>query len=266
MTAHATVEERQRCLAAGMNDHIAKPIDPALLIETVGRVVARAGSSRPNPSAAVPAPAAQDSAAVPTVDGLDTADALLRVGGNRALYRKLLRQFVDEQATALEQVAHALAAGDRNTARRFAHTLKGVAGNIGATAVRAASGDLERSINDGSGDDAVATAARRTAAVLDPLIAALREALATDAPKRSHPDAITASTDSAQVRAAAAQLARLLSDLDPEAAEFIESNRPALGALFPSGAWQDFAHLVQGYEFAAAQSRLADAVAQFQGT
>src|SRR5262249_31931674 len=53
MTAHATMEERQRCLAAGMNDHISKPIDPEILLGTVGRfystgnVATSAGANRP---------------------------------------------------------------------------------------------------------------------------------------------------------------------------------------------------------------------------
>ena len=103
----ATLEERQRCLAAGMNAHVAKPIDPALLFETLARfyqpppercAVANAaghGSGSDGSSPIAPRATAVVDAGVPAVEGLDTADGLLRVAGNKTLYTKLLRQFVN---------------------------------------------------------------------------------------------------------------------------------------------------------------------------
>ena len=168
MTAHATIEERQRCLAAGMNDHISKPIDPALLFETVGRFYkpapgqrAAVGLRRVGPlteaartkvarnrsgdEAEVRAPKPQD---LPSVEGLDTKDGLTRVAGNQKLYLKLLRQFAEQQGPSVEQITAALAQGDTALAERLAHTLKGVAGNIGAKPVQAAAGALEKLIRD----------------------------------------------------------------------------------------------------------------------
>src|SRR5574339_954751 len=76
MTAHATIEERQRCLAAGMNDHVAKPIDPASLFDTVARFYVpgtRAhDSAAPVDRAASAGPPADDSTRLPTIGGLDT--------------------------------------------------------------------------------------------------------------------------------------------------------------------------------------------------
>ncbi len=121
MTAHATIEEKQRCLAAGMNDHISKPIDPANLFETVGRFyksgenanVESGEHTRPRVSRPAPSPVgasgqpdvSRPSAApkvadeagalpIPLIGGLDTKDGLSRVGGNQKLYLKILRQFV----------------------------------------------------------------------------------------------------------------------------------------------------------------------------
>ena len=112
MTAHATVEERQRCLAAGMNDHVAKPIDPGALLDTLSRHY-RSALER-------------EASGVPSVEGLDTAAGLLRVAGNRGLYLKLVRHFVEQHASAPSRIAEALNAGDRAAAERVAHTVKGV--------------------------------------------------------------------------------------------------------------------------------------------
>src|SRR5213075_1558177 len=141
MTAHATIEERQRCFASGMNDHISKPIDPNSLFETVARYY----RSGPETSASVPAIAITsystsntagvavaesraDKLEMPPVEGLDSAEGLLRVAGKRKLYLKLLRQFCAQKWDAPGKIAEMLNAGDRPAAERKAHTVKGVAG------------------------------------------------------------------------------------------------------------------------------------------
>jgi signal transduction histidine kinase/CheY-like chemotaxis protein/HPt (histidine-containing phosphotransfer) domain-containing protein len=158
MTAHATMEERQRCLAAGMNEHISKPIDPGILLETVARFSkpvdgvphrgetmseVRTGGCDERSSATL---AATGSGKSPSMADLDTADGMRRVGGNQKLYLKLLRQFDEEQGGIGRQLASALASGDLEVGARLAHTLKGVAGNIGAKQVHAAAGRLEKLI------------------------------------------------------------------------------------------------------------------------
>ena len=131
MTAHATIEERQRCLAAGMNDHIAKPIDPGNLFETVGRFYARGGrrpgrcGRRSRPRSSVHRRTLMTRRRLPaSIRRMGSS----RVGDNRQLYLKLLGQFVEQQGPALEQIADALARKDNALAERLAHTLKGVAG------------------------------------------------------------------------------------------------------------------------------------------
>ena len=183
MTAHATMEERQRCLAAGMNDHVAKPIDPAALFEAVGRFYKPAeGAPAPAPPSG---PAPQE--ALPSIAGLDTNDGLSRVGGNRKLYVKILRQFAEQQGPAADQVADALATGDHALAERLAHTLKGVAGNIGAAGVQSAAAALERAIRDRSTADEVERARQQVKAVLEPLATGIRTALGTTGSEASAP-------------------------------------------------------------------------------
>ncbi len=262
MTAHATVEERERCLAAGMNDHVAKPIDPAALFEAIGRFYKPAESAPAPDQPSSPPP----QEALPSIAGLDSNDGLARVGGNRKLYVKILRQFVEQQGPTGDQVADALAKGDHALAERLAHTLKGVAGNIGAAGVQSAAAALERVIRDRSNAEEVERARQRVEAVLEPLAAGIRAALGSAGSDASTPVQPAAPANPARSREAAAQLAALLSDSDPAAGEFIDAHRDALRLLFDAAGWSEFDALVQGYAFADAQSRLEHALETSAGS
>src|SRR5207247_847326 len=139
MTAHATIEERQRCLDAGMNDHVSKPIDPALLFATLRRFyMPRPVSPPPLSSDGEQMPAGIVSSPgdeLPAIEGLDTRDGLSRVAGNRKLYLKLLRQFVEQQGAAAAQITSALARNEVSTAERLVHTVNGICGNLGIRVV-----------------------------------------------------------------------------------------------------------------------------------
>jgi two-component system sensor histidine kinase/response regulator len=245
MTAHATIEERQRCLAAGMNDHVAKPIDPDQLIETVARVCAAARQTQPGAA----------DAALPAIAGLDMHDGLTRVGGNRGLYVKLLRRFVDEQGAAVLMVRDALRTGDVETAARVAHSLKGVAGNLGAKQVHMAAGELEQTIREGASAPDVDARIETLAGVLGPLVSALTGAL-----PQTHAASVAASpsnpVDASAAIEAAARLSALLTELDPGAAAFLETNGPAVRVLFDEEGWRRFRQLVDSYAFGDAQSEL----------
>jgi signal transduction histidine kinase/CheY-like chemotaxis protein/CHASE3 domain sensor protein len=254
MTAHATVEERQRCLAAGMNDHVAKPIDPAALFETVGRFY----NAPVTPPPADLQPAVRAAAGLPSVVGLDASDGLARVGGNRTLYLKLLRDFVDEQSAAPEQVAAAIANGDVAAAERLAHTLKGVAGSLGARDVQAAAGRLEKLLRDRSASGDVEAARKEVASLVAGLTAGLHGTL--DASRDRPTPRASAIADPARSMEAGARLRALLSDLDPGAGDFVDANRDALHPLFDAARWAEFEKLVHGYAFADAQARLEQAL------
>ncbi|MBM3851967.1 MAG: response regulator, partial [Verrucomicrobia bacterium] len=273
MTAHATMEERDRCLAIGMNGHIAKPIDPALLFETLGslrksgRTVAPFAARTVIPAAAssaAPPPAAPKFGDLPVADGLDTKDGLSRVAGNKKLYVKLLRQFTDGQASAVAQITAALAQGEAKTAERLAHTLKGVAGNLGARTVQAAAGAVEKLIRNGAPADETKAALQKVSMALDPLLAQLRVSLDELSPPPAAAAAAPA-VDPAKVRTVATQLTRLLADFDAGATEFIETNQASLRPAFEAAAWEQFLQHAQGFAFADAQV-LLDAAIKKLGT
>jgi two-component system sensor histidine kinase/response regulator len=255
MTAHATVEERMQCLAAGMNDHIAKPIDPVVLVDTVRRFYKSPDTPAP---IVVPetTPAVGGTGDLLNIAGVDTADGLKRVGGNQKLYSKILRQFAGEQRGAPSQIAQAITAGDRALAERLAHTLKGVAGNIGASGVQAKAAVLEKQIRDGAAADVLEDARRGVEGVLEPVADAIRVALGTTAQEPPPTADAGATHDPERSLEAARQLNAMLSDSDPTAGDFIDANRGPLRALFDAAGWAEFESLVQGYAFAEAQARL----------
>jgi PAS domain S-box-containing protein len=280
MTAHATIEERQRCLVAGMNDHVSKPIDPEMLFATVGKFYHReapavAARSVGTTEEVTPRTTAPDSVPVsspkagkgdapaagelPPIEGLDAKDGLTRVAGNRKLYLKLLRQFVDQQGPAIEQVAAALSKGDAALAERLAHTLKGVAGNIGAKSVQAAAATVEKLIREKTAGAELEAATKRAAAVLEPLVTQLRAALEATSPSPVVPT-VAVAVDPAKSREAASRLNSLLGEFDPGAADFIEANRALLQPLFTAEAWAPFAKQIEGYAFAEAQAILQQAM------
>jgi two-component system sensor histidine kinase/response regulator len=257
MTAHATLEERDFCLANGMSAHIAKPIDPALLFDTLSKVARRAPETVPADTSAPAEAAVVAPADLPPVDGLDSADGLRRVGGNHKLYVKLLRQFASQQADAVGQIRAALATKDTESATRLAHTLKGVAGNLGAGPVQAAAAAVEKLLREGSPADATNPALEQLAVVLDPFLARLRAGLAMGATA----PAATAAVDPGHTRAVAAQLTKLFADFDTSAVTFTEENQASLRPAFDAVTWEQFLRHTQGFAFADAQALLDQALA-----
>ena len=175
MTAHATIEERQRCVAAGMNDHVAKPIDPAALYDVLRHYCATAPAEK-HPE--TNAPAETGAAGLPRVDGLDAAQGLRRVAGNRTLYLRLLRQFAEGYTDAADRIRESVERGERAVAERLAHTVKGTAGNLAAGPVQAAAGALEKAIRDGVAAARVESLRVQLGEALGALSKALRPLLA----------------------------------------------------------------------------------------
>ena len=144
MTAHAMRGAREECLAAGMNDYVTKPIDQqrlfAVMAQWLGRDIPSASEGWHGKAAGL-GESLQDS--VPDIPGLDTAAALRRLGGNRKLYLDLLETFGTSYAAAAGEIRRLVAAGEFEGAERLAHTVKGLAGNIGAGGVAEAARDAE---------------------------------------------------------------------------------------------------------------------------
>ena len=212
MTAHMMTDEVQRCLEAGMNDHVGKPIDPDAFFATLERWTRARRRELP----AVPARDAMDGEETnfPELEGVDIASGLQRLAGNKRLYRDLLMQFAVKQEKVAEKITKCLEGEDQREAERLAHSLKGVAGNLGITNLFQLAGKLERAIRE-SGED-VAGIVKDLSLALDRQTQTLREGLRVATPAAGKQNA-GEPPDALAVAAAVAQLKELLETGDADA-------------------------------------------------
>ena len=260
MTAHATTEERERCVAAGMNGHVSKPIDPEALYDVLDHY----NLNRHAPSPPVKRASAEAaSAGPPAMDGLDAAQGLRRVGGNGTLYTSLLRQFLEGQGDAAERIRESLEQGDRAVAERLAHTVKGTAGNLSAGPVHAAAGALEKAIRDGVAHSGVESLRRELGDALEHLSSVLGPWLAKhDRPAAPGP-VDTTPVDEAELKGVVERWARLLADCDAGASDGLEREGRELQALFGGATgFARFSKLVTAYEFEDALAALRRAAGE----
>jgi signal transduction histidine kinase/HPt (histidine-containing phosphotransfer) domain-containing protein len=174
MTASVMSGDRDRCLEAGMTDHISKPVSVDQLLGTLARWLPQRAGAAPAPAL----PAADGGPELPDLDGLNVAEGVRRVGGDRALYRRLLLQFREHSGGAADDIRDALAAADRVRAKAAAHTLKGVAGTLSARELQGAAQALESALRRGAAavDGEVAALVAAHARVMTALAGLPREA------------------------------------------------------------------------------------------
>ncbi|MBF0213151.1 MAG: PAS domain S-box protein [Magnetococcales bacterium] len=155
MTANVMSGERESCLANGMNEYLSKPVDVDRLFGTLVRLLCPDGeallSAPPEPDGAVGVGNGVEEIALPDLPGIDRDGALVRLGGNRALYVKVLFRFLEGHRQSDREVRQALEAGDVPLAIRLLHTLKGVAGSLGAGPLQALCSAMEQDLGQGMG-------------------------------------------------------------------------------------------------------------------
>ncbi len=156
MTAHAMAGDREKSIAAGMNDHVTKPIDPDQLISVLVKWIKPGDRETFEGWSDSSSESKKEADVLPTeLPGISVASGLGRVAGNKQLYTKLLCKFKNGQESAVEQIEAALQLGDVETAARLAHTVKGVSGNLGADRLYQAAAELEKAIKEGKNLDLI---------------------------------------------------------------------------------------------------------------
>ena len=257
MTANVMAHDIEQCVESGMNDHVAKPIDPDALFSALLRWIKPRNPDSVSKVAAPPiasqpaAPIAPDSDP-PEIPGIDTKSALRRTGGNRKRYESLLRKFADPSAGAIEEIRTALAAGDISTAARAAHSMKGAAANLGAGALAEVAARTETAITTGEG---VAEALDGLAGSYEAVAAGINLALP------SQPSAAAVAGTPADLATVVEPLTRLkilLKNDDGDAADFILDARPRLSKVLTEAEISTLAGLVGNFDFEAALVSLSN--------
>jgi CheY-like chemotaxis protein len=218
MTASAMAADRERVLQCGMNDHITKPLDLGQMFTIMARWITPAKPAiAPKPMAPMPMSPA-------TLSNLDTADGLSRCMGNMSLYQRLLKGFAKTQHDFALQFAKA---ADDEAALLLAHTLKGLAGNIGATRLLHAVTQLEASMQTKIADETQAN----LAVTLDALQAVLADIDRLNRPKADVVEQQQTSLDDSALHPQWVKLSSLIEDNDAYAKELLHDVLQAWPAL-----------------------------------
>jgi two-component system sensor histidine kinase/response regulator len=254
MTANAMQADRNRCLDAGMNDFVTKPIAPEELWQALLTWIklhdGLGGAVRPQAASTAATP--EDGAdallqALRKLAGLDVDLGLLRTSKNPGFYATLLRKFVGSQQDATQRIQQALHHQDTETAERLAHTLKSVAANLGASALQNAADALETGLRQGLPANAIQAA---VSAVNELLAALVRDLRATPGLIEVPPVVQLQNLTEAELNAArnvANDIKRCLQQDDASASELWDTHAVVLRALFhDAGAIED---AISNFEF-----------------
>jgi signal transduction histidine kinase/CheY-like chemotaxis protein len=256
MTANAMVEDEKMALAAGMNNHIAKPIDQKKLYIALSAWLKLPEGGTPLADGGNPKGALSD---------LNKDEALRRLAGNERLYTDLLNLYRRDHANYPELLWQALENKDRETGRQLAHTLKGVAGNIGADRMYQLTQRLEQALIDFADE----TEVKQTLTELSEAQQYLLELIAIEYPQSEAeesggPVIAPEQIDHAELQLRLDELARLLGQNDLDAEHLLAELQPSLRTLQPKRA-RLLAARVEEFDFSGALESLADLRSQLPG-
>ncbi|MBC7700561.1 response regulator [Aquabacterium sp.] len=254
MTASAMASDRDRVLQSGMNDHITKPLDLGQMFNIMARwIVPAHPAANPKASNQLHLEKAHGLNPEAALITLDTADGIARCMGNLDLYRRLIKGFDKTQQDFGPQFSHALREQDHELVLRMAHTLKGLAGNIGAMALQHAASELESACQTGAEASGVAAALAQTLSALTAVrtdIRALVQPAQTDTQ-----DASQMLRDPA-IRGQWPKLSQLIDDNDAQAQDLIQDMVDGWPGLTQLSAVRELCEALSRYDFDAASTAL----------
>ena len=232
MTANAMDQDKERCAEAGMNDHIAKPIDPDALFNALLKWIKPQSSTlaKKNVQSNKDAEITAESSRLKAVSGLDTNLGLKRVMGKMPLYLTMLKKYVETGHAAIADLRDALLAHDNEVAERLAHTYKAVNGNIGATGLQAMAANIEKLVKKNHDRNQLMKEFEAFANAQTMMVNAIAGALSlrSDVPKVAKPTAVKKQMDQKVL----SQFISLLKDDDTQATLYLERHEDDFKAHF----------------------------------
>jgi len=255
MTANVMAGDREKCLEAGMNDHVAKPIEPDKLFKTLVQWISPRDSEAPQAELESSRKRTAEGSLPGHLQGIDIEEGLRRVGGNSKLYRKLLIDFYQDHRKDVHAIRRALEQEDLETAQRTAHTIKGVSGSIGAADLQRDAANLETGFKEGQQDRYPELLAR----LEDTLIPVMQglEVLAVTG-KTEEPTAKDGSPiDVAVILPLVGELQVLLEEMDPEAEDKVADLKTQLSGGAHQKLVNTLSKQVGEFEFEDARETLA---------
>ena len=260
MTAHAMVEERERCQAIGMNGHLGKPIEPEDFYATLAGYCTANVTGTVMPGRLAAAPVEGTTLLLPTIHGLNTVSGLRRADDNVELYVKMLNMFISDYVDFLDKFRHYLDAAQWNDAERHAHTIKGLAGTLGADEVQAWAAALEVACKRRDMKEANTTL-QALSLSLTPLITALQQQLAPSEAAVTPSESTSSQPD--KIPDCFAQLRQLLNDGDSDAVDLYEQHHQEFVSISSAQWGQRFNTALQNFEFDTAQTLLTELFQKF---
>ncbi|MBF0272481.1 MAG: response regulator [Magnetococcales bacterium] len=272
MTANAMAGDREKCMAAGMNDHISKPIHPPTMFATIARHVAPRApllAAAPSPPAATPpkpvvevTPPLEEAWALPEqVDGINVAAGLRNLNGNRKLYCKILGDVQGRFGDVVPKLENALQLQTYPEALRLIHTFKGVSGTLGAHTLQRLSGEIERALMEEALD--------RLPGLLPPWRLEVERVMASLTrllpPVASEPSPVVVRTSSEaldmdRLREILGQLSGLIDEGDSDALELAHQARGLLEGSEFIGSMERMIGQIDDYEFEMARETLKELI------
>jgi CheY-like chemotaxis protein len=239
MTANALQADSDRCLDAGMNDFVTKPITPEKLWQALltwvkvrdGLGLSAKWKSRPVEAAS---PDGVDvTQALRGIGALDVSLGMLRTSNILGFYASMLRKFVTSQQDATMRIQQALQDQDRNTAERHAHTLKSVASNLGASALQNSADTLEAALRQGLYEKVIQSALSAAEQLLTELVRDLKTAPALIEVKVAAIMQDLTEDEQNAARKVARQIKYCLQQDDASASELWDAHAVVLRTLYP---------------------------------